>query len=72
MPPFGPIKRKKLIRAFRAAGFEGPFSRRKHAFMAKGDVSVTMPNPHEGDISGDLLAKILRQAGISREQWERL
>jgi hypothetical protein len=28
-----------------------------------------IPNPHGADISVDLLARILRQAGISREEW---
>jgi hypothetical protein len=32
---------------------------------------LTIPNPHSGDISGALLAKILRQAGIERSDWEK-
>ena len=40
--------------------------------MARGAVQVTLPNPHEGDVGRDLLARILRQAGISREEWEEL
>ena len=40
--------------------------------MVRGDVVVTIPNPHRGEISPDLLAVILRQAGITRRQWERL
>jgi hypothetical protein len=28
-----------------------------------------VPNPHRGDISVDLLKKILRQGEISREDW---
>jgi predicted RNA binding protein YcfA (HicA-like mRNA interferase family) len=40
--------------------------------MKKGDITLTIPNPHQGDISKDLLAKILRQAGISRDEWESL
>lgn len=39
--------------------------------MARGDDSVIIPNSHRGEvISVDLLAKILRQAGISREEWQ--
>ncbi len=72
MPPFGPISRKELIRALRAAGFDGPYSGGKHPFMLKGDLTLTLPNVHQGDIGRELLARILRQAGISREQWERL
>jgi hypothetical protein len=38
--------------------------------MARGDVVVTIPNPHGRDISIDLLARILRQAGVSRAEWQ--
>ena len=72
MPPFGPIKRSELIYFLRKAGFEGPKAGRKHAFMKRVPAKVTIPNPHEGDISKPLLAKILRDAGISREEWEKL
>jgi predicted RNA binding protein YcfA (HicA-like mRNA interferase family) len=54
------------------AGFEGPFAGGRHAFMLKGDLSLVIPNPHKGDISRSLLKKLLRQAGISREEWESL
>jgi hypothetical protein len=40
--------------------------------MRKGDVTLTIPNPHQGEIGRELLARILRQAGISREEWEQL
>jgi len=72
MPPFGPISRRELIRALRIAGFDGPYSGGKHPFMLKGELALTVPNAHQGDIGRELLARILRQAGISREEWERL
>ena len=37
--------------------------------MIKGDLSITIPNPHGEDFSPDLLSRILRQAGISRSDW---
>jgi hypothetical protein len=40
--------------------------------MRKGEVVVRLPNPHGGDISTGLLARLLREAGISREEWEAL
>ena len=40
--------------------------------MRKGDLRVILPNPHLSDLSPGLLAEILRQAEISREQWEEL
>jgi predicted RNA binding protein YcfA (HicA-like mRNA interferase family) len=72
MPRFGPIKRKDLIRYFTALGFEGPYSGKRHQFMVRNDVTVWLPNPHEGDIGRDFLARILRQAGIERDEWEAL
>lgn len=72
MSPFGPIKRRDLIRALREAGFTGPEPGTKHAVMVRGDTQIPLPNPHQGDISKGLLARILRDAGISREEWERL
>jgi len=72
MPRFGPISRNDLIRALRQAGFDGPYSGGKHSFMMKGDLTLTLPNPHRGDVGRELLARILRQAGISREEWEEL
>ena len=72
MPRFGPISRQELIRCLRAVGFDGPFSGGNHQFMVRDGVTVRVPNPHRGDISTDLLGRILRQAGIDRATWERL
>ena len=72
MPPFGPISRRRLIRCLRELGFDGPYSGGNHAFMLKGDITLTLPNPHRGDIGRELLTRILRQAGISRAEWEGL
>ncbi|MEH2138065.1 type II toxin-antitoxin system HicA family toxin [Nostoc sp.] len=49
-------------------GFEGPYAGGKHPEMRQGDVTVTITNPHEGDISVDLLSRVLREAGVSREE----
>lgn len=72
MPQLGPIKRRDLISYLRELGFDGPTSRGKHQHMKKGDKTLTIPNPHKGDISIGLLNRILQQAGISREEWESL
>ncbi len=72
MPAFGPIKRKDLVRALKQSGFEGPYSGGKHEFMVRGDVTIRVPNPHQADIGMELLARILRQAGIQRDEWEEL
>lgn len=70
MPRWGPLSRRDLIRGLRALGFEGPFSGGRHQFMVRGDLVLTIPNPHGKDIGIDLLSRILRQAGITRSEWE--
>jgi len=37
--------------------------------MLRGENRVIVPNPHRSQIKVDLLTRLLRQAGISREQW---
>ncbi|ADJ26728.1 YcfA family protein [Dehalogenimonas lykanthroporepellens BL-DC-9] len=72
MPPFGPIKRSDLVTALRQAGFEGPFSGSKHQVMIKEQLRLIIPNPHQSEIGKDLLRRILKEAGISRGEWEKL
>ncbi len=72
MPRLGPIKRDELVKYLRALGFEGPYSGRKHQFMIKGEVRLRIPNPHQRDIGKELLVRILRQAKVSSDNWERL
>ena len=72
MPPFAPIKRKELIRQLKKLGFSGPFPGGNHQYMVQDSLKVWIPNPHQGDISKSLLAKILRQANITREEWKNL
>ncbi len=72
MPQFGPIKRNELVRYLKQVGFEGPYSGGKHQFMVKGDRTLRIPNPHRSDIGKELLARILRQAGVPKDEWEAL
>lgn len=72
MPPFGPISRRDLIRYLRQLGFTGPFPGGNHEYMERGTLRLRIPNPHAGDIGWNLLAQILRQAGIDRKTWEAL
>ena len=64
-----PVSRSELIKRFRRLGWEGPRSGKRHDFMQEGTRKVRIPNPHKGDIGVDLLANVLRQAGISRDEW---
>jgi predicted RNA binding protein YcfA (HicA-like mRNA interferase family) len=44
----------------------------KHEFLVKGELRLVIPNLHQGEISRELLARILRQANLSRSEWEKL
>ena len=65
------VSRRELIRKFRNLGFEGPFSGGKHQFMIRGSQKIRIPNLHAGDIDISLMREILRQAGISSQDWEK-
>ncbi len=69
MTRLGPVSRGELLRRLRSLGFEGPFVGGRHQFMVRGDLRLIVPNPHRGDVSADLLARILRQAGVTRDEW---
>jgi len=72
MPRFGPISRRDLIRYLRQLGFTGPYSGGRHQFMLKDNLTLRIPNPHQSDIGRELLARLLRQAGIEKDEWENL
>jgi predicted RNA binding protein YcfA (HicA-like mRNA interferase family) len=64
-----PVSWQELVKRLRALGFEGPFAGGKHLFMLKGALRLTLPNPHKQAVGVALLAKILKQAGVSRDEW---
>lgn len=69
MSKLGPISLRVFIARMRKFGFDGPYQEGKHPYMIKGSITLTIPNPHDGEISQDLLMRLLRQAGITRAQW---
>jgi predicted RNA binding protein YcfA (HicA-like mRNA interferase family) len=69
MSPLSPVTRRELIARLRRLGFVGPYAGAKHEFMVRGELRLRMPNPHRGDIGVPLLIRILRQAGVSPEEW---
>ena len=70
MAKLKPISRNDLVRKLRKYGYSGPYQGGNHEFMIRETTRLTLPNVHRGDISSDLLSRILRQAGISREDWD--
>ena len=69
MPKLNPVSRREFIARLRELGFEGPFSGGKHPQMRRGDLTLIIPNEHVGDISVGFLTRLLKQAGVSREEW---
>jgi predicted RNA binding protein YcfA (HicA-like mRNA interferase family) len=66
-----PCSRREFIRKLRALGYGGPFAGGNHQFMSKpGALSVCVPNPHRGDISIDLVKRILQVSDIKQHDWE--
>ena len=69
MPRLIPVSWNELVRRLHHFGYEGPYRGGKHPYMIKGDIVLTIPNPHRREISVGLLSRLLRQAGIPRKQW---
>jgi len=69
MPKLRPLSQRELVKGLKTFGFEGPYSGGKHLYMLKGILRLTLPNPHKQTISPDLLTRLLRQAGITKEEW---
>jgi len=72
MPPrLTPCSRSEFVRKLRKLGYDGPKAGGKHEFMsAPGKANIRVPNPHRGDISVDLLSRVLRDAEIDRDEWD--
>lgn len=70
MSKLSPVSRGDLLRRLSALGFRGPYTGGRHEFLLRGNRRLIIPNPHRGDISVDLLTRLLKQAGVSREEWE--
>ena len=69
MPKLGPVSLRVFISRMRKLGWSGPYQEGKHPYMMKGSIALTIPNPHDAEISQDLLIRLLRQAGVTRTQW---
>ena len=69
MPKLPPVSRRKFIQRLRELGFAGPFAGGKHPQMLRGNLTLIIPNEHEGDIGPGFLTRLLKQAGVSREEW---
>lgn len=74
MPKLSPEKPSAVIRKLRRLGFEGPYGGGRHVFMRHPDSEIKIPvSMHKGrDVPVGTLASILKQAGVSLEDWLEL
>jgi predicted RNA binding protein YcfA (HicA-like mRNA interferase family) len=67
-----PIKWKELVRRLRTFGWGPPEGGGKHLVMRKeGGRKLVLPNPHRGDVDWSLTKRILEEAEISPDDWDR-
>jgi predicted RNA binding protein YcfA (HicA-like mRNA interferase family) len=74
MAKLTPLKPGDVIRKLRKLGFIGPFPGGKHSRMVHPQTGQIIPIPvHQGrDVSVGLIREIIRELGISREDWLKL
>lgn len=74
MSKLSPHKSEDVIRKLRKLGFKGPISGGRHVRMIHPSKQQIVPIPmHKGkDIGIGLLRAILRQVGITPDEWNKL
>mgnify|MGYP005853534139 CR=1 FL=1 len=70
MSRLAPVSWRQLVHRLRALGFDGPYQEGRHPFMVRGAFRLPIPNQHGKQIGVDLLQRILREARISRDDWD--
>ena len=74
MSRLSPLKTEEVIRRLRKLGFEGPIPGGRHPRMIRLTTRQIVPVPmHKGkEVGVGLIRTILRQAGVTPEQWNDL
>ncbi len=69
-----PLKPKEVIRKLRRLGYVGPVSGGKHVRMVHLETGQIVPIPVHGkkDVSVGVIREIIKQIGITREEWIEL
>jgi predicted RNA binding protein YcfA (HicA-like mRNA interferase family) len=69
-----PLRPEEVIRRLRGLGFEGPVSGGRHLRMINPKTRKMIPVPMHGgrDVAVGLIRAIIREVGITREQWSNL
>ena len=71
MSKLKPLKPREVIKKLRALGFEGPYPGGKHQRMVNLETGKVIPVPvHKGrDVSIGLISEIIREIGVSLDEW---
>jgi predicted RNA binding protein YcfA (HicA-like mRNA interferase family) len=71
MAKLTPLKSREVLRKLRRLGFVGPLPGGRHAHMVHPETGQMIPVPmHKGkDVSIGLIREIIRELGISRDEW---
>lgn len=71
MAKLTPLKPNAVVRKLRKLGFSGPLPGGKHQRMVNLSTGQIIPIPmHQGkDVGVGLIREIIREAGITREDW---
>ena len=74
MPKLSPLKAEQVIRKLRKLGFVGPVAGGRHVRMVRLETNQIIPVPmHKGkDVSVGLIRAIIREVGITPEEWNQL
>lgn len=74
MPRLSPLRHREVVAKLRRLGYEGPESGSNHPIMTNPVTRKTIPVPNHGskDIGIGLIRRIIRQAGITVEEWLEL
>jgi predicted RNA binding protein YcfA (HicA-like mRNA interferase family) len=73
MPKLSPLKTRDLILKPQTLGFEGPFPGGRHSRMVSLKTGQIIPiSVHSKEISVGLIRAIIREIGITPEEWLEL
>lgn len=74
MPKLSPLKADEIVRKLRKLGFEGPIPGGRHSRMIHPERKQVIPIPmHKGhDVSVGLIRAILREVGVTPQEWLEL
>ncbi len=74
MPRLNPLRPREVIEKLRALGYDGPYPGGRHSRMVHPDTGRIIPVPVHGgkDVSVGLLRAIIREAGVTVEEWLEL